>query len=65
MRVTVMQKMHEKMVEDVLKIGLLGCSAISRFAHLPALVRAWRVVFQVICVGAEDLLHVMGQRVDV
>ena len=53
------------MVEDVLKIGLLGCGAISRFTHLAALARAWRLAFQAICDGAEDLLHVMGQRVDV
>lgn len=50
------------MSETVLKIGLLGCGPIAQFAHLPALMKAKRVLLWAICDGADDLLHTMGQR---
>jgi predicted dehydrogenase len=48
--------------QEVLNIGLLGCGAISQFAHLPALAKARRVTLRAICDGAEDLLNTIGQR---
>ncbi|NUN96558.1 MAG: Gfo/Idh/MocA family oxidoreductase [Candidatus Omnitrophica bacterium] len=47
---------------DTLRIGLLGCGAISQFAHLPALAKARGVRLAALCDGAEDLLQTIGRR---
>lgn len=48
-----------------LKMGLLGCGAISQIAHLPALRKAENVEFTAICDVAEDLLNAMADRYSV
>ena len=53
------------MSREVVRIGLLGCGAISQFAHVPALMRADGIAFSAICDGAPDLLHTMGARAGV
>ncbi len=53
------------MSSDVVRIGLLGCGAISQFAHIPALMRADGIAFSAICDGAPDLLATMGARAGV
>ena len=45
------------MSREVVRIGLLGCGAISQFAHIPALMRADGIAFSAICDGAPDLLQ--------
>ena len=48
------------MSEKTVRIGLLGCGAISQFAHLPALDRAGNAQLVAICDAAEDLLARVG-----
>lgn len=53
------------MSSQLVRVGLLGCGAISQFAHLPALMRANGIVFSAICDGGPDLLQTMGLRAGV
>ncbi len=39
-----------------LKLGILGCGAISQFAHVPAVLRSKRVELVALCDAAEDLV---------
>ncbi len=50
------------MPREKLKIALLGCGAISQFAHLPALTKAKGVSLDALCDTAGDLLESLGRR---
>ncbi len=50
------------MTDIDLRIGLLGCGAISQFAHLPALIKAKGVSLAALCDTAEDILKILGHR---
>lgn len=53
------------MTRDRLQIGLIGCGAISQYAHLPALAKARSARLTAICDRAEDLLTRIGQQMGI
>jgi len=48
-----------------LKIGILGCGAISQFAHIPAVLRSRFAELIALCDCAEDLLQRVGSKAGV
>jgi len=50
---------------DRLGIGLIGCGAISQYAHLPAFARARRARLTALCDRAQDVLQKIGQQTGV
>lgn len=53
------------MASDRLRLGILGCGAISQSAHVPAALRARRVELVALCDAAADLLDKVANRADV